>query len=200
MVSKLDTVTDAELAAIERRWSIAASVVLGLALCGAALALAVVPWSEPLGGSNFSTGWPPFNHSYNSLESLVSYWWPMALVVLIAFGFIVTRLLRLPNGLIVIGACLLLVALALAVRPISAYPATKDTPGQGHCNAILGSGPFGDSDETCFDVRRARRFDIGFVGAAGFMVVGVGFAMRVGRSWSGDNKGRAEDGTGDARP
>src|SRR3954465_12788831 len=111
------TMTDADLAAIERRWTVTAAVVLCLVLCGAALALLLVPlYSQPLGGVEPSAGWPPFNHKYNSLESLVLYWWPIAVPALVVVSLIAIRILRLANGLIAVGLCVLLVALALAVR------------------------------------------------------------------------------------
>lgn len=172
--------TDAELAQLERRWALTASVVLGVALCGAALVLLVVPLSsEPANGVRLGSGWPPFNHSYNSLEPLISYWWPIGLPVFIVVSIGAIRLLRLARGVLAVGALLLLVTTALALLPIRSYPANKQTPGAGDCNAVLGSGPYGDNDETCYDVRRARRFDVGVLGASGFFLIGLGAAVRI---------------------
>jgi len=174
--------SDPELADLERKWTAVSSVVLGVAICGLAVML-VVPALQPVGGVRRVDLWPPFDHRYNgAFDSLVFYWWAVALPVIAIVGAALWRLLGAPRALIVLGAAVVLFALVLALRPISSYPATKETPGKGDCAAVLlGSGPYGDGDETCFDVRQVRRFDASVVALSGAVLIVAGVALRVGR-------------------
>jgi len=174
--------SDPELASLERKWTAIAAVVLAIAFCGLVVAL-VVPAAQSLGGVRSRDLWPPFDHQYNAaFESLLIYWWAVALPVIAVIGAVLFRLLGVTRGLLVVGTALVLLALLLALRPIPAYPATKETPGRGDCAAVLlGSGPYGDGDESCVDVRRVRRFDVSAIGLSGAGIIAAGCVLRADR-------------------
>jgi len=170
-----------ELANLERKWRAISSVVLTVAIC-LLVALVVVPTGQRIGGVRRLDLWPPFEHHYNAaFDSLVLYWWIVGLPLLAIVGAALWWLVNAPRALIVLGAAVLLLALILALRPIPSYPQTKETPGKGECAALLGSGPYGDNDEVCFDVRQVRRFDASVLALSGAVMIASGVGLRVGR-------------------
>lgn len=171
--------SDPELAGLERKWTAIAAVVLAVAFCGLVVVL-VLPATQSIGGVRSGDLWPPFDHEYNAaFESLLIYWWAVALPVAVIVGAALLWWLGATRALIALGTALVLLALLLALRPIPSYPATKETPGRGDCAAVLlGSGPYGDSDETCFDVRRVRRFDVSAIALSGAVMLATGGALR----------------------
>jgi hypothetical protein len=173
--------SDPELAGLERKWTAISSVVLAVAFCGFVLLLAVSA-TQAIGGVRRLDLWPPFDHEYNAaFDSLLVYWWAVGLPVIAILGAALLWLFGAPRALIVLGAAGVLLALLLALRPIASYPATKQTPGRGDCAAVLGSGPYGDGDETCFDVRRVRRSDASTIALSGGLMIAAGGALRANR-------------------
>ena len=97
---------------------------------------------------------------------------------MLVIACVLTRWLRSAIGLVAVGVVLLGLALTLALTPIRSFPASA--PGASDCRALLfGSGPYGDSDEACFDLRTARRFDTYLTGLTGLFIGSVGMAMLI---------------------
>lgn len=142
------------------------------------VALALTRHAFPRG---IAGGWP-LARPYNGLESVVVYYWPIWLPTIFVVGTVGVIRLGGRRGLVALGLFTVALGLVLGLVPVRSHPETKTTPGSGECQAIFGgSGTYGDNDETCYDVRSARSFDVGVILAAGFLLAagGVGFGIAV---------------------